>query len=273
MPGGAGYARTGRHLSQARRRASTPANSAQRSEHRRAHSARRRAERHSRAARWDAAARTRRRRRRERRRRRAQGRRLRRERPRRRRRPHGRGAGDWARPGPQRGQLAARRAPNGGRKAALGGTDNAAGCGQGGARLRRTRGCRQAGILGDRQSPPSPRSNKFPPCGRAADLGGWGERAHARVRGEGGRARSNGTYRVGLLTLTGARSPPPSLPIGVTWSEPDRIGVVFVVPASGASGLPGLFVGFVAGKIVHQRVIREDFRVEVSSKNGKQVVR
>ena len=130
----------------------------------------------------DAAARTRRRRRRERRRRRAQGRRLRRERPRRRRRPHGRGAGDWARPGPQRGQLAARRAPNGGREAALGGTDNAAGLRAGRRNIAPYPRSPQGPQGTDRAPlPPAPISSRL--AERAADLGGWGERAHARVRG------------------------------------------------------------------------------------------
>ena len=42
-----------------------------------------------------------------------------------------------------------------------------------------------------------------------SEPGGWGERAHARVRGEGGRARGNGTYGGGPYTAVGGSSPLP----------------------------------------------------------------
>lgn len=58
--------------------------------------------------------------------------------------------------------------------------------------------------------PPAPMSSRI---AERSEMGGWGERAHARVRGEGGRARSNGSIAGGPTTVLGGRFPSPSLPI------------------------------------------------------------
>ena len=42
-----------------------------------------------------------------------------------------------------------------------------------------------------------------------SEPGGWGERAHARGRGEGGRARGNGTFAGGPYTAVGGAFPSP----------------------------------------------------------------
>ena len=148
----------------------------------------------------------RRRRRRERRRRRAQGRRLRRERPRRRSRP-GRGTDS---PGTRLGLCATNLPPE-----AACGRHVAGGVGPLTPRTagREAQNCavpedaRRAPQGTDRAPlPPAPISSRI---AERSEMGGWGERAHARVRGEGGRARRPRRLGGGPTTAYGGPSPLP----------------------------------------------------------------
>lgn len=148
----------------------------------------------------------RRRRRRERRRRRAQGRRLRRERPRRRSRP-GRGTDrprttdDRARP------IYRRRPPRGSCEAGRVGGITPRTAGREAQNCAVPEDARRAPQGTDRAPlPPAPISSRI---AERSEMGGWGERAHARVRGEGGRARRPRRLGGGPTTAYGGPSPLP----------------------------------------------------------------
>lgn len=102
-----------------------------------------------------------------------------------------------------------------------------------------------------------------------SEPGGWGERAHARVRGEGGRARSNGSIAGGPYTAVGGASPSPvAADRRLVESEPDRIWFIFVVPAGGSSGPAGFLFGFMAGAVGNEIIKGQHVAVVVSPEDG-----
>ena len=118
---------------------------------------------------------------------------------------------------------------------------------------------------------PLPPAQSTAPRTRSGHGGMGGARPRARAGGRGASPRQRQYRGRAVYRSWGLPSPSPSRRSAPL--EPNRVGFVLVVPAGGTSGLSGLFVGLVTGYIVHQCVKREDLRIEISSKDGKEVIR
>lgn len=77
---------------------------------------------------------------------------------------------------------------------------------------------------------------------------------------------------MGRIPLLGALPFPFAADRRHVGSEPDWIGVIFVVPSRGTSGLPGLFVGFMAGAVVDEVIKGVNFSINVPPKDGHEVI-